>query len=73
MKKNLCDSGEIEKENRGQMNRQVEVYENLKLRDYLPIKFIKLSTFKMVWLFLNVYEFYGLCSGQLSLFLQLVV
>ena len=33
------------KENGGQMKRQVEVnvYENLKLGDYLPIKFKKLS------------------------------
>ena len=61
-RKNLRGSGE--------MKRQVEVYENLRLGDYLLIKFKKLSTFKILWL---VYEFFNLCSGQLWLLLQLIV
>ena len=46
----------------GEMKRQAEACEILKLRDYLLIKFKKLSTFKMLWL---VYELFSLCSGQL--------
>ena len=58
------------KENGGQMKRYVDIIQELKTARLL---FKRLPTFKMLWLWFKVHEFFRLCFRQLWLFLQLVV